>query len=107
MLDGRDGLQSSPPTTIPREESTLNAVFSGRASSVRASSARGPRTFDRDRTEHRKIEPDGLTLAEAGDRLIQYLARAIASACRVPRRPPLRLALIDPRAVDPRSVRRD
>jgi hypothetical protein len=100
-------LQSGPPTAIPREESTLNAVFIGRAASVRASDARGPRTSHRDRTESPESESEDLTLAEAGDRLIRYLARAIASACQIPRRPPLRLALVDPRAVDPRSVRRD
>jgi hypothetical protein len=81
----------------------MNAVFSGRASAVRAGDACSPPTAHRDRTEYPGIEPEGLTLAEAGDRLLRYLARAIASACQVPRRPPLRLALVDPRAVDHRA----
>jgi hypothetical protein len=90
-----------PPAAIRREESTMDVIFSGRASAARASTACGAPTSHRDRTEDTENEPDGLTLAEAGERMVRSLAQAIASACRVPRRPRLRLALVDPRAVDP------
>ena len=84
----------------------MNAVFSGRVSAVWACNARGLSTFHLHQTEYTGIEPKGRTLVEACDRLLDYLVRAIESACRVPKGPPLRLALVDPRAVDNRCMNR-
>jgi len=81
----------------------MNAVFRGR---VWAGIARGLSTFPFHQAEFTEIEPEGRTLAEACDRLLDYLVRAIESACRVPKGPPLRLALVDPRAVDNRRMNR-
>jgi hypothetical protein len=84
----------------------MNVAFSERVSAVWACNACSLSTFYLDHTEYPEIEPKGRKLAEACDRLLDLLVRAIESACQVPKRPPLRLALVEPRAVDPRSMNR-
>ena len=84
----------------------MNAVFRGRISAGWACNTRGLPTFPFHQAGYREIEPEGRTLVESCDRLLDYLVRAIESACRVPKGPPLRLALIDPRAVDIRCMSR-
>jgi len=84
----------------------MNVVPSERVSAVWVCNACSLPTFHLDQTEYPEIEPKGRKLAEACDRLLDFLVRAIESACQVPKRPPLRLALVDRRAVDPRSMNR-
>jgi hypothetical protein len=85
----------------------MNAVFSERVLAVWACNAFSLPTLHRDQTESPEIEPKGRTLAEACDRMLDFLVRAIESACQVPKRPPPRLALVDPRPDDPRCLNRD
>ena len=80
----------------------MNAIFRGRFTAGRACEAPSLPTFHRDQTESIESEPEGQTLAEACDQLLHFLARAIEFARRDRKQPPLRLALVDPRAVDPR-----
>jgi hypothetical protein len=80
----------------------MNAVFSGIIAAGWACNAGSLPTFHLDQAGYSEIEPVGRTPAEARDRLLHFLIRAIESACQVPRRPPLRLALVDLGAVDPR-----
>jgi len=84
----------------------MTAVFRGRVSAGWACNACSPPTFHLYQTEYPEIEPEGRTLAEVCDRLLHLLVRAIEFACRVPKRPPLRLALVDVRAFDPRCMNR-
>jgi len=84
----------------------MNAVLRGRVAAGWASNACSLPTFHLYQTEYPEIEPEGRTLAEACDRLLHFLVRAIEFACQVPRRPPLRLALVDVRAFDPQRRNR-
>jgi hypothetical protein len=84
----------------------MNAVFRGKVSAGWASIARGLPMFHFHQAGYSEIEPEGRTLVESCDRLLDLLVRAIESACRAPKYPPLRLALVDPRAVDPRCRNR-
>ncbi len=84
----------------------MDAVLSERVSTGWACHARGLLTFHFYQTDSMEIHPEGRTVAEACERMLDFLVRAIESACQPPNRTPLRLALIDPSAVDPRCMNR-
>ncbi|MGP0066775.1 MAG: hypothetical protein ACLQGP_24690 [Isosphaeraceae bacterium] len=82
----------------------MNAVFSGRVSAGWAWNACSLPTFHLHQTEYPEIESEGRTRAETCDRLLDFLVRVIEFACQVPKRPPLRLALVEVRAFDLRNM---
>ena len=54
----------------------MNAVFSERVSAVWACNACSLPTLHRDQSEFPEIEPKGRTLAEACDRMLDFLVRS-------------------------------
>ena len=84
----------------------MNAVFSERVLAVWACNACSLPTLHRDQTESPEIEPKGRTLAETFDCMLEFLAQAIEFGGADRRRHSPRLALIDLRSVDPRSMSR-
>jgi hypothetical protein len=84
----------------------MNAVLRGRVTAGRACNTCSLPTLRVHQTECQENEPEGRTLAETFDCMLDFLAQAIEFAGVDRRRHSPRLALIDLRVFDPRCMNR-